>query len=126
LFNLKPTDSIHVPLGIGKHVDHQLVRDMGKAIAQWRPNNPLYFYEDYPYSMQGVAAIRTAVAELDLDVSRTLHSVDPAAIDAKIAAVSRYKSQISTFWDSENTMAREIRAFALEVSGESEWHYLNY
>jgi hypothetical protein len=115
-----------VRLGIGKHVDHQLVRDMGKAIAQWRPNNPLYFYEDYPYSMLGVAAIRGAVAELDLDVSRNLHAVDPAAIDAKIAAVGRYKSQISTFWESENVMAREIRAFALQVSGESEWRYLNY
>src|SRR5476649_2554350 len=58
LFELGPQDAVHVPLGVGNHVDHQLVRDMGKAIAQWRPNNPLFFYDDYPYSLEGQHIIK--------------------------------------------------------------------
>ncbi|MEP7288803.1 MAG: PIG-L family deacetylase [Chloroflexota bacterium] len=125
LFDLQSNDVIHVPLAIGGHVDHQLVRDMGQAIAQWRPNSPLYFYDDYPYSAKGHTVIQQAVGLLDLDLKRNLHPVDSPAIDAKIAAVGRYKSQISSFWDSENKMAREIRAFVNQVGGEGEWRWLN-
>jgi LmbE family N-acetylglucosaminyl deacetylase len=125
LFHLTNSDAIHAPLAVGKHVDHQIVRDIGKAIAQWRPNNPLYFYEEYPYAAKGQAAIKTAVDVLATDVTRALRQVDPAAIDAKIAAVGCYKSQLSTFWDSPNTMAREVRAFTNQVGGEGEWRMLN-
>jgi LmbE family N-acetylglucosaminyl deacetylase len=125
LFSIGSKDSIHVPLAVGNHVDHQLVRDMGKSIAQWRPNNPIYFYEDFPYTLKGQTAINKCVAEMDIDLMRVLHPIDNPAIDAKIAAVSRYKSQISSFWDSENKMAREIRAFINQVGGEGEWRLLN-
>jgi LmbE family N-acetylglucosaminyl deacetylase len=121
LFHLTNTDVIHAPLGVGHHVDHLLVRDMGKAIGQWRPNNPLYFYEEYPYAAKGLAEIKGAVAALNADVTRTLRHVDSPAIDAKIAAVGCYKSQLSSFWDSPNTMARELRAFTNQVGGEGEW-----
>lgn len=125
LFELSNDDSVHVPLGIGSHVDHQLVRDMGKAISQWRPNLPLYFYDEYPYSLKGQNVIKKAASALDADVTRTLRSVDDAAIDAKIAAIGCYKSQISTFWDKPNKMAREVRAFVKQVGGEGEWRLLN-
>jgi LmbE family N-acetylglucosaminyl deacetylase len=125
LFELTNDDSVHVPLGIGHHVDHQIVRDMGKAIAQWRPNIPLYFYDEYPYSLKGQNVIKAAANELEVDLARTLRQVDDAAIDAKIAAIGCYKSQISTFWDKPNKMAREVRAFVKQVGGEGEWHLLN-
>jgi len=125
LFELGNDDVVHAPLGVGNHVDHQLVRDMGKAIAQWRPNIPLYFYDDYPYSLKGQHVIKAAANALEVDVVRTLRPVDSAAIDAKIAAVGCYKSQLSSFWDTPNKMAREIRAFTNQVGGEGEWHLLN-
>ncbi len=125
LFGLGAKDTVHVPLGVGNHVDHQLVRDMGKAIAQWRPNNPLFFYDDFPYSLKGQQVIKQSVADLDIDVTRSLFPVDDAAIDAKIAAIGCYKSQLSSFWDSPNNMAREVRAFTNQVGGEGEWRRLN-
>ncbi len=125
LFELGNDDVVHAPLGLGNHVDHQLVRDMGKAIALWRPNISLYFYDDYPYSLKGQHVIKAAANALEVDVARTLRPVDSAAIDAKIAAVGCYNSQLSTFWDTPNKMAREIRAFTNQVGGEGEWHLLN-
>jgi LmbE family N-acetylglucosaminyl deacetylase len=124
LFNLSSTDAIHVPLAVGHHVDHQLVRDMGKAIGQWRPNNPLYFYDDYPYALQGLSVIRQAVNDLELDLTRTLRHVDDSAIDAKIKAIGCYQSQISSFWDSMGKMEREVRAFVKQVGGEGEWRLI--
>jgi LmbE family N-acetylglucosaminyl deacetylase len=125
LFNLGNQDAVHVPLGVGHHVDHQLVRDMGKAIAQWRPNIPIYFYDEYPYALKGQSVIKAAANVLEVDLTRILRPVDNAAVDAKIAAIGCYKSQISSFWDSPNKMAREIRAFTNQVGGEGEWHLLN-
>ena len=59
------------------------------------------------------------------DVTRVVHAADAPAVDAKIAAVGRYKSQIGTFWKSENIMARDLRTFTAERGGEGEWRWLN-
>src|SRR5262249_51017361 len=96
VFDVQPTDTIHIPLGVGRHVDHQIVRDLGKALIRWRPINPVLFYEDFPYTRQGEAAIQSAVKTLDLEVARVTHPLDADAIDARIAAIKCYKSQLAS------------------------------
>ena len=97
---------------------------MGLAIAQWRPNSPLYFYDDYPYALKGLSVIKRAVADLNLDLNRTLRLVDDNAINAKIKAIGCYQSQVSSFWDSKGRMDREVRAFVKQVGGEGEWRLI--
>ena len=125
LFAVQQGDAIHIPLGVGRHVDHQLVREMGKSLMRWRPNNPIYFYEEYPYSRQGQAVIRAALDDLELEVSRMTYPLDPVAIDARIASIACYRSQLSSFgWTNPVTMATEVRTYIAQIAGEREWRLL--
>jgi LmbE family N-acetylglucosaminyl deacetylase len=83
-----PSARIYVPLGIGGHVDHQIVC---QAIlrSNVRQNNIL-FYEDFPYVVKsGVTpdAKRRVMAQHLEDVSDTL--------DTKVEAIFCYRSQIN-------------------------------
>ncbi len=125
LFNVQPTDTLHIPLAVGRHVDHQIVRDLGKALIRWRPNNPVYFYEDFPYTRQGEAAIQAAVKSLDLEVTRVMHALDADAIDARIAAIKCYRSQLASLkWPTPVSMATEVRSTIAQIGGEREWRLL--
>jgi LmbE family N-acetylglucosaminyl deacetylase len=125
VFNLKPEDSIHIPLAIGRHIDHQLVREMGKSMIRWRPENTFYFYEDYPYIRGGEATIKAAVTALDIETNRVTSELDPVAIDKKIDAIKCYKSQLSGLnWKTPEDMAREVRIHLAQVGGEREWRVL--
>jgi LmbE family N-acetylglucosaminyl deacetylase len=126
LFEMGPGDVIHAPLGIGKHVDHQVVRDMGKALVRWRPNSPLYFYEDYPYAArQGEAAVKALLAASDMELVQQIHALDPVTIDARLNAIQCYKSQLTSFsWDSPVAMAKDVRTYIAQRGGEREWRLL--
>ncbi|MCC7449955.1 MAG: PIG-L family deacetylase [Anaerolineae bacterium] len=125
LFDLKPGDAIHVPLGVGKHVDHQVVREIGKSLARWRPDNPMYFYEEFPYTRGGEAAVKAARDALEMPVTVMTHLLDPEAIDARINAIRCYKSQITALdWADPVAMAYEVRTAIARFGGEREWRLL--
>ncbi len=110
------TDTLHTPFGVGNHVDHVLTR---KAITRTR-----WFYEEYPYSMAGDDAVKRALAGWGIapqQLAAVVHPVDAAALDAKIAAIACYQSQISTFWSSIDAMDRSVRDYTEYVGGECEW-----
>lgn len=124
-FDLHDTDTVHVPLGVGHHVDHQLVRDMGKAMIRWHPNINFYFYEEFPYVRQGERVIQATYTSLDIPAMRVTNLLDPVSLDAKIAAIRCYRSQLSGLdWDTTEAMAREVRTFFASTGGEREWHVL--
>jgi hypothetical protein len=52
-----------------------------------------------------------------------IHPVDSAALDAKIAAIACYHSQISTFWRDTEDMANGVRVDTERVGGEREWRF---
>ncbi len=122
-FDLHPDDVIHAPLGVGHHVDHQLVRDMALMIAEIHPENEIFFYEEYPYRRKGEAVIHAAIEALEAAVIPVLQPVDPQASEVRIAAVACYKSQLSSFeWDSPEAMFETMRGEIAESGGEREWH----
>lgn len=104
-----PTAALYVPLGAGRHVDHRIVRRAAEASGQ-----PLTFYEDYPYA-EDPRQVREVLGGGAWQVHRV--PLPEEALRAKIAAISCYGSQISTFWASTAEMAARVRAFA-ERSGE--------
>ena len=61
-----PTDEVRVyaPLGIGSHVDHQLVFNAAASLADagWE----VWLYEDIPYALRDGALERRAEAEAEL------------------------------------------------------------
>jgi LmbE family N-acetylglucosaminyl deacetylase len=100
-----------VPLGVGGHVDHRLVRQ-----AAERTGRPLIYYEDYPYAGRD-GKVEEALGEGDWKPE--VISLDEAALEAKIAAALRYRSQISSFWADEADLAAHFRTYAERVGGGS-------
>jgi LmbE family N-acetylglucosaminyl deacetylase len=107
---------VYVPLGLGNHVDHQLTRH-----AAEQSGLRLWYYEDYPYAQWeergddwgGRAAGLTAV---QLRLGRR-------DVEAKIAAIRAYASQISSLWPTEAAMADDIWRFQRRGRGwvETVW-----
>jgi LmbE family N-acetylglucosaminyl deacetylase len=95
---------VYAPLGVGRHVDHRVVRRAAEASGQ-----TLVYYEDYPYAqdrqaVQNAQQGKTWRSELALLLSG-------GALEAKVAAVACYRSQLSTFWADEAEMVAAVGAF---------------
>lgn len=118
-FSLADGDVLHAPLGVGGHVDHLITRDLALALAKHYPKARVYFYEEYPYTRQGKVAVRQALTEFNQPTMRVGRRFSDAALEAKINAIALYESQISSFWDSLDAMAEEVRDQA-----EGEWRLL--
>jgi LmbE family N-acetylglucosaminyl deacetylase len=96
--------TVHAPLGVGNHVDHQIVRHAAEASGP-----TLTYYEDFPYA-QDPLAVQTALAQARGQAE--LVRLSEEALEAKIAAIACYGSQLSTFWTDLAEMATGVRAFA--------------
>jgi LmbE family N-acetylglucosaminyl deacetylase len=101
---LQPGGTLFAPLGVRRHVDHQIVRRAAEACGR-----ALAYYEDYPYA-ENPSWLQAVLATLDAEAELT--SLSEEALAAKIAAIACYRSQISTFWASADEMATSVRAYA--------------
>lgn len=106
--------TIYAPLGVGNHVDHQIVRNWGLELARSMPWVALKFYEEYPYTEQEGAlerAFETLAGQVPhVHLTPELVMLNEAEIAAKVTAISHYVSQISSFWPSLEAMAAAVRA----------------
>ncbi len=105
---------IYAPLGIGHHVDHQIVCGAASGtLTSATFGRGLVYYEDYPYAGDSQAV--QAALEIEPGEMQWRAEVTPLsekALKAKIAAIACYRSQLGTFWASLVEMATAIRAFA--------------
>lgn len=145
---------VYAPLGAGGHIDHRLVR---QAAEDWWASQPdsggilsghsaenipeagaqsaskgfssqlksLIYYEDYPYTEQAECLVAVLGDGHWWRAERT--PLDEPSMAAKIAAVARYRSQISTFFQDLDEMAERLRAYARRAgsgaeSAERYWH----
>lgn len=98
---------LFVPLTAGRHVDHQITR----AAAE-RLNIDLIYYEDYPYAEQ---ADRLAPVWGQDRWESELIELSDAALQARIEAFLRHRSQISTFYRDAEEVAQRLRAYASSI-----------
>jgi LmbE family N-acetylglucosaminyl deacetylase len=96
-----------VPLTAGKHVDHVITRLAAEQLAV-----ESIYYEDYPYAEQPERM--THVWESVEWQAETL-GLSEDALQAKIEAFLRHRSQISTFYQDDEEVAQRIRAYAEQV-----------
>ena len=76
--------TVYIPLGVGNHIDHQVVRDI---IMDWRTSHrgvAIFLYEEYPYTIQGMPVIDAARAALASETIPVIHHLRSEALDAKI------------------------------------------
>ncbi len=126
---LSPEVTLYAPLGVGHHVDHQLVRAMALRLAAQFRLSELYFYEEFPYARAGAEVRRRALSELAQAMRAypehfgwraAPHKVviDPQALQRKIEASSCYRSQIDTFWADLDELERVFREYDALSGGE--------
>lgn len=101
------------PLGVGNHVDHQITR----AAAERAYGRDLWYYEDYPYTaIPGALEAALPEGERDHWVEETI-LLGEAAVEAKIAAIMAFKSQLSSFFAGPDDLARQVRDEGQRVLG---------
>jgi LmbE family N-acetylglucosaminyl deacetylase len=114
-------DRLVVPLTLGHHVDHQLVRLAAekRMTEQGADLSTLSYYEDYPYvQMPGVL---DALIGRERGWRAEVIPLSLAALKAKIDAIAAFQSQLSTFFRDRQDLAAQITAFVEATSGERRW-----
>ncbi len=103
---------VYVPMAVGGHVDHRLVRRAAERCGALIGRR--VYYEDYPYAETPVAVLRVLANGDGWRAQRT--PLDEQALRAKAAAVACYRSQLGTFFADEDEMVARLRHFAASVS----------
>jgi LmbE family N-acetylglucosaminyl deacetylase len=98
--------TVYAPLGVGGHVDHQLVR---RAAEAWLDSR-LVYYEDYPYAEKADPAADPA------EIAPWVVPLDEDDLSARIEAAACYRSQIGVLFGSREEMASRIRTYASRMA----------
>jgi LmbE family N-acetylglucosaminyl deacetylase len=99
-----PADAVVVcPLTLGGHVDHRLTRAAVEKI-----DRRTWYYADYPYVLREDSLFE----ELRQSGWRSAQfPVSAAGLEAWLASVAVYTSQLSTFWPDESAMRAAVRDY---------------
>src|SRR5215213_9986346 len=118
-----PRATFYAPLGVGNHVDHQIVH----AAARDAASAVMAFYEDFPYMLwagafeQRMRALRQPFIASTIDIDTTL--------TRKIGAISAYASQLSSLFEEPAALAQIVTNYAENLRtengtyGERVWLY---
>jgi LmbE family N-acetylglucosaminyl deacetylase len=115
--------TLYAPLGVGRHVDHQLVRAAAWQLRQqgWK----VAFYEDYPYVDSALLAAlakpeRYPLSAVLADMSAARLQPHPQFfaeenLQAKIESICAYASQITMLFGSQTNTFTYVRNHALLI-----------
>ena len=102
-----PMSVIYAPLGVGHHVDHQIVCSAADRLAQQKVN--VKFYEDFPY-VAAAGALEDRQRELGLKMEPELCEVS-VQIPTKIEAISLYRSQVPQLYGTQERMRQMVEGY---------------
>lgn len=105
-----------VPLGVGGHVDHRLLR----LAAESALPAPLEYYEEYPYAQWRWSAVARLTRPRRAWTAES-EALDGDALTARCRAVACYRSQIAGLFGSVERLERRLRRYVRRVGGERTW-----
>ncbi|NIN69359.1 MAG: PIG-L family deacetylase [Anaerolineae bacterium] len=110
---------LFAPLGVGNHVDHQLVRE---AVLTLRGTfRKVVFYEDYPY-VEVPGALTQALEGICVDAWESqIRGFGEECLTAKIDAIATYASQVHVLFESAEMMATRVRDYTAALSSEQDY-----
>jgi LmbE family N-acetylglucosaminyl deacetylase len=111
---------VFVPLGVGRHVDHALVRRASELA--FPDDDRLRYYEELPYARRWLAvrrALRRGVPPGRKWTHETVR-LSTADLDAKCRAIACYASQLGPVFRDEADLRRQVKK-ALRRGGERLW-----
>ena len=100
------------PLGVGRHVDHRIVRQAAQQTMATQADGELIFFEDYPYADEPEAV--SQALEGGSYESEIVH-LGEEALERKTNAIAQYRSQISMLFEDLDEMVERTRAYASRV-----------
>ncbi len=101
------------PLTVGNHVDHQLVR-----LAAVGLEREIWYYADYPYTQEFAPEIPSLVPA---DYRPVVFPVSGEGMNAWRESISQFRSQISTFWATDDELWGDLQAHARAFGGVTLW-----
>jgi LmbE family N-acetylglucosaminyl deacetylase len=105
---------IYAPLGVGQHVDHQIIHRAARQLL--KAGYRVAFYDDYPYAEQpGATESAVVVAGSESWPAQDI-SLDPADLSAKVSALAYYRSQMSVLFGGMDSMPNRVWSFAASRS----------
>jgi LmbE family N-acetylglucosaminyl deacetylase len=121
---------VYFPLGVGNHVDHQLVREVGVALlgegSRWVMPGPnflgrLSFYEDFPYAwwhdFEGPSGNDGLGLGLPPGVALEAQYSDiTELLERKAAGIRLYASQIQRLFDSDQGLLDDLAGYHSRVA----------
>ncbi len=116
LHQQQPHAALYVPLGVGNHVDHQVVCTAGFTLASHGAN--VMWYEDAPYAAKQPEAIRQRLATLSSHLEPIPVDIT-FALKHKLAAINVYQSQLRELF-GDNSMEQMMTQYAAEVATQPE------
>jgi LmbE family N-acetylglucosaminyl deacetylase len=106
-----PQAVIYAPLGVGHHVDHQIVCSAADRLTQQKAN--IKFYEDFPY-VTAPGALQARQAELGLKMEEEINEVG-LQLPMRIEAIALYRSQVPQLFGSEEQMRQKVESYASSI-----------
>lgn len=107
---------IVAPLGVGGHVDHRIVR----AAAERALGDALYYYEEFPYVVWKLWALRRAGIYGRRWERRSL-PLRAEDLAARVAAIACYASQVTPLFRHPDRIDLLVRRHARRAGGERLW-----
>ncbi len=99
---LKPEDQVVCQLAIGGHVDHVLVRTAAEML-----NRPLIYDADIPYLLNHPEDLGPRTAGMQAEIQ----PVSEAGLERWLEAMELYASQLSSLFDSLDSMHARMRDY---------------
>ncbi|GCE21000.1 PIG-L deacetylase family protein [Dictyobacter kobayashii] len=107
-----PDTAWYAPLGIGRHIDHQIICSAVDRLVQ--RGAKVYFYEDFPYVQRDPGALEARIQELGSDFEYTLVEISEM-MPLKLEAADMYRSQIDSNFGSREAMHKAIDTYAKNI-----------
>lgn len=113
--NLPEEYELVIPLTIGHHRDHVLVRKAAERLGI-----PLWHYADYPYIIQEKYDLKEWIPP---DAGQFSLAVTPQGLKAWQDGIACHRSQLVFFWSDESEMCSAIEAYARTGGGNTLWKF---
>lgn len=115
-----PDAAFYAPLGVGQHVDHQIVYSAARELAT--AGYTVAFYEDFPYvARQGAVEQRLEALGGATRFVASFVRID-YTLARKIGAIELYTSQIANLFGDANSMARAVTSYARNLHNAGSFH----
>lgn len=118
---LPPAQRWLVPLGIGGHVDHRLVRAAAERCAK-NAQVEFVYYEDFPYNRRRLNRLRALGMPWQRRLVAATVQLEASDLEQKIQAIAAYGSQIDPLFGDLTGLAAAVHGDAKRCGGgERRW-----